>query len=351
MAVAPTVEKATLMGLGCGVDATDPKPWSTKSAYQACHGLKEGDIIVCDEGGNWHSYKEKVSSQFEMKGKLSASVTSPHSVPIGIGADAEISRSVNFSRKTYGRKLIDYTVSINPDGMKNGDEKDGFEERLSAWISARIRSHKNTAKLVAKLCNITTTEKGLVDQFKEKGISFDDDRIKSLCISDWEFSLALQVADKVPVSEQEGEEDLKKIDNQELVANLCEEFVRHFHVTHYVSSLQLGAAEYQISQDDRSSYKMSSSAKFDAAKIANISASAHCAWEKFSRSVETRRLGRFSAEGEVERMAVLGVEILPITNLVKQANVEMRLALRQALSQYMEDHYRNVRNQCLSKCK
>lgn len=346
MAVAPTVEKATMMGLGCGVDATNPKLWSKKSAYQAWQGHENGDIIVLDEGGNWQSYKKSVSSQREMKGKLSSSLTSPQGVPIEIGVDAEMSRSTDFSRTAYGRKVVDYTVSINPDGPKNEAEKDRFEDRLSTWISGRIRSHSNTAELVAKLCDISTTERGWVDKIKD--IRLDDDRIKILCITDPELALALQAADEV--SKLDAKDDLKKIDNQELVANMCEEFVRHFRVTHYVSSLHLGAAEYQISEDDKSSWKMSSSAKFNAARIAKLSASAHSAWEKFSTSVETRRLGRLSTKGAVERMAVLGVEILPISDLVKPTNVQTRLALRQGLSQYMEDHHRNAQNQYLSKC-
>lgn len=334
---------ATVMGLGSSVDATNCRPWSKKSSYQPCY-LQSEDVIVRDEGGNWQSYMRTVSSQREMKFELTASITAPNGVPVEIGADSELARSSSFSRKIYGRKLVDYVVSINPDKIQSTAEYSSFDERLSSWVVNRIRYHASTAKVIAKQFGVA------VDKVRELKIDRDEARwrsiIKYLGITEAELKLAGEAA----MYSEKDPANLADIDLELLVA-LCREFVRSFRVTHYVCSLQLGAAEYRVEEEGKETTNTKSGAKVDVAKFANLSASAHLAWEKFSTSMKTRRLGTFTEKGEVERMAVLNIEVLPITNLLKPSSADLRLALQTALFQYVEDHQSRVENQHLSESR
>lgn len=139
------------LGLGRGVDGTDPAPWLNKTSFQV-RRVTFDNILGTDEGSSLQSYEREISSVRSQQIKIKASIAVPKS-PVTIGADAEISRSVHSSRHSVGRKVINRTISFrdNFDDVPFGEEVCltaspeksqnflTFEERLAAWILEHLK--------------------------------------------------------------------------------------------------------------------------------------------------------------------------------------------------------------------
>ena len=91
------IQRVIDLGLGRGMDATNPKPWLNKSSFQVRRVAIE-NVIGTEEGGALQSYKREVTSVQTQQTDLKASVTIPQS-PVTIGVDAEQSRSVSSRRR------------------------------------------------------------------------------------------------------------------------------------------------------------------------------------------------------------------------------------------------------------
>ncbi len=331
------------LGLGRGVDSTDPMPWTNKSAFQV-RRVTIKNVIGTEEGGSLQSYEREVASVQSQQSDLKSSITIPQA-PVSIGVDAEHSRSFSTTRKAVGKKVINRTISFRADfedapqsrttdphvakmqcasaslqlhaiasatSELVSDAQNGlltFEERLATWIMERVKSR-------SELKDILSASEGrpIPQRAKEQKLSLSGNAI----------------ADLATVIQEGDEEDRKEIIRD------CIDFVYHFRITHYVSAIELGAAEYRVLSEQEYYTKVGLAGSLGFGAIANEAVSQSASWKESKKSSDLKRLGEITSDGKVVRGSyaecVVGFKIQPISSLVKLRYLQ--LALRKALLNY-----------------
>ena len=300
------------LGLGRGVDFTDPSPWANKSSFQICYP-KSDDIIETDEGGLLQCYESRITSTLDIQTQLKASISFPNS-PVCLGVAGELSRFPSSLKKVISRKVANRTISFRMASLSetelNAEEtcvekwrsrtlskwSPSFEETVSTWIWYQI-------------CRRNTERKS--EELREKAAT-------SL-LHDY-----IQGANKDAVS---------------AVIDDCAEFVQSFSVTHYVSSVILGATEHTVMAKLRHTKIAREGSSVSLSQLA--SAQQKFTFQSmFSKSAtSTWMLGKIVG-GRVERDSgdevVIEVKILPIYSLIRH-NPFLFLALHKAILDYAED--------------
>ena len=324
------------LGLGRGVDSTDPKPWYNKSAFQVRRVTAES-VIGTEEGGSLQSYEREITSITSHQINLKASVVVPQA-PVEIGIDAEASRSVTSTRRAVGKKVINRSISFRSDfddasqgtplGSKSFDwastpdpdssiadtqsEYYTFEERLSQWIIDRIlyRQEMNAQEMVA--------------EGRDPG--------------EPKFKLDELMESADPLSAMSNSLQISNMEERKQIVEDCFDFVARFRITHYVSSIELGAAEYRVFSETEHTNKLGAGGAFGLEQLADLSVSEKSSWKKTKKASNLRRIGRFTSDGLVARgtqhEAVVGIKVEPISSLVKLPYLS--LALRKALVDYID---------------
>lgn len=323
------IDRMIDLGLGRGVDSTDPKPWTNKRAFQVRRVTAES-VLGTEEGGSLQSYEREVTSVISHQTDLKASVVVPQA-PVEIGIDAEQSRSVSSTRRAVGKKVINRTVSFRSDfsdvpfisgndqyflPTPQGDDSVAdvqseyytFEERLSKWIVKRILQRQELT------AHESTMEEPKFVVDKKYGPT---DPLSVM-------SRFIYISN---------EEEKKKIIHD------CYNFVTHFRVTHYVCSIGLGATEYRIFSETDFTSRIGAGGSLAIQKLANLSVSHTTTSRKIKKASDVKTIGKITGEGSVARgthdEAVVGIQVEPIHQLVKLNYLQ--LALRRALMHYMEE--------------
>lgn len=303
------IQRFVDLGLGRGVDSTNPRPWLNKSSFQVRHATF-GNVIGTDEGGFIQCYKSQIVSKEELQTEFKASGSIPNT-PVKFGLEGEAFRGSSTSKKIIGKKVINRTVSFRMDPLitdelsREDDEQElrvarkmqlPFEEAISAWIWKQV-------------CHRKGLKGDKQAEMKENGVIV--------------LSKYLQDATKEEVA---------------LIVDDCADFIRSFGITHYVSSLTLGASKHTVMTE--SEYSTIVKQGF------NVSATQIDAQQKMSLSTKssksasvTQYLGKI-VDDQVERSstneAVIEVKILPLHSLIHH-NQLIHLALHKALTDYAED--------------
>ena len=347
------IDRMIDLGLGRGIDSTDAKPWFNKSAFQVRRVTAES-VIGTEEGGSLQSYEREVTSVLSHQTDLKASVVVPKS-PVQIGIDAEQSRSVSTTRRAVGKKALNRTVSFlsdfndvvydhssaqanvrsvrdyrkvaaESDKVVSGDDTDAaddsvadvqneyytFEQRLSRWIVRRMlqRQELNAQELRAAGKPVGEP-KFVIDKSTPADPLYQ--------ISDFLYKA--------------NEEEKRKIIHD------CYAFVTHFRITHYVSSIELGATEYRVFSETDFNSKIGAGGSLAVEKLANLSVSHTRTSRKLRRASDVKTIGKISTTGTVGRgthdEAVVGIRVEPIPNLVKMPY--LKLSLQRSLVHYMEE--------------
>ena len=336
------------LGLGRGVDHTQPMLWQEKSSFQVRPVLSE-NIIGTEEGGSLQNYEREIISTQDQRCELKVSITVPQS-PVSIGVDAEQSRSHASRRRSVGKKIINRTISFRADfhdapcstthpeeakasvsGMKPtpGDsislqdlkaenepsaaeeKRLTFEERLCRWILERVIHRLELQALASKV---------------------DGSEMRPICSS--LFNCFPTPVVSIGKFIQECTHDERK----EIVED-CKDFVYNFRVTHYVSAIELGAAEYRVMSEEEYKTRVGMGGSFGFEAVANAAVKETVQWKKTKKTSDLKRIGLIKPDGTVERgsygEAVVGIQIQPITSLVKTRYLQ--LALQQALLNYSSE--------------
>ena len=316
-------------GLGRGIDATNPTPWTNKSSFQVRQVLGS-NIIGTDEGGALHSYEREVSSVHTMHTSIKSSIEVPKS-PITLGIDAEHSHSVNKSRRAIGRRVINRSVSFREDfadvpqfpsgGEKQLDAQQSiltFEERLAQWLVQRIGAERPIHKL----------------------------KVNALERSEGRASSAIQLSPResleslATIIDRDDQSELK------ILADGCREFVNHFRITHYVSSIDIGAAEYYVLTEEEYLSKVGTSGSFGIEKLVNAAFEGGAKFEKSIKISNRRSIGKIDQKavkrGSYEE-AVIGYKIRPVTDLIRLQF--LREELKKALLQFVV-----LQRDCTGEC-
>ena len=312
------------LGLGRGVDATSPSPWLNKSAFQV-REVTPHNIIGTEEGGVLQSYSHEVASVQAMQTSMSASV--PVSQQVSVGVDAELSRSYSTNRRSVGKKIITRSISYRADfedlnrhksitSMSLPDElepqllrqastnKEGkaialtFEERLAKWILERLFEEE-------------------VENVQELSDNDDSCEVLATFIAEWPGNV-------------------KEI--KQMIGQKCREFINHFCITHYVSSLELGASQYRVMTEEDYQTQIGMKGSLGIEQMASVSTEQKLSFGRRSKSSELTKIGRFEKNtvnrGTTEE-AVVGVKFQPISALVKMRI--LRNKLQNAIRNYIDN--------------
>ena len=282
------------LGLGRGLDGTNATPWLNKTSFQVRQVTYES-IVGTEEGGALQSYEREVSSVQTHQARIKNSLVVPQS-PLTIGTDAELSRSVSTLRRTVGKRIINRTISFRDDfeDIPSPGQRETltFEERLSHWILSQILEKEDG------------TVAGEVDP-------------------------KLKLADVLQHGERE---------DAASVVEACYDFVQFFRITHYVSAIELGAAEYKTYTEDEYQEALSLAGTLGIDKIASFVSSSEATRKRKSTAADVKSIGRIGDNQSVIRgshdEAVVSIKIQPITNLVRTQY--LRQALKKALVQFVE---------------
>ena len=134
------------LGLGRGVDATNPKPWVNKGDFQV-RRVVNYDIIGTEEGNLYEGFVNKVESIQNFQSSLSASV--PVDKLVSLGIDSELSRIHSVGRISIGRKVLTRTISFQANFTQSSDE-DNFESCLSNWIVQQRKVKQEEKEFLGK---------------------------------------------------------------------------------------------------------------------------------------------------------------------------------------------------------
>jgi hypothetical protein len=350
------------LGLGRGVDATNPTPWLNKSAFQV-RQVTYNNIIGTEEGNLFQGFVNEVESTQNLQTNLKASI--PLSQQVNLGIDSELSRSYSSTQKSVGRKIITRTIAfrdnsddtseIRKSQISAGHGQDSMEENPAKDQEIQERDQAN-GQAVAKRVTFEDYLTAWINQRIK-----DDDEIEKIEI------------EEVTGKDSRDSKSVDKCTGKEL-SELCYKFVKTFSITHYVHSLELGASHYRVMSEEEYNLKISSKGSLGAAQMADIAMGVKGSKTSKKLQRQTTRIGRMnghndedsidnkkkpkkqdepksasgqqeggatiSSEDEVRRgsieEAVVGVKVQPISTLVVK-NVKLRTALQDALQSFIQN--------------
>ena len=303
------------LGLGRGIDATNPKPWLNKTSFQVRRVVYD-ELIGTEEGGALNQYTNHVKSSVTLQKSMLSAVTQSKS-PVRVDVDGEIARCLTAMPKTVGRKVVNRTISYREDCAPETARGDtvsdgGFEARLWKWICERV-------------------EFPVADPKHSVLESFD--------------KLVNQATDPA--------------EQREKVIEACRAFVHVFRATHYVTAIELGAAEYTVefpvdseehdtaeqnasaTAGRRNSLRRGSKGRHSISKEPRESTQpGNSAVSSIVTAKFEKRIGIINEDDTVTRRshgeAVIGVKIQPVSRLIKQPF--LKLALQLAMVNFIEEH-------------
>ena len=325
------------LGLGRGVDATNPSPWQMKSSFQV-RNCTSSNTIGTEEGGSLQSYEREVSSVHSQQTDLKASVTVPQA-PVNIGIDAEQSRSFSTTRKAVGKKVLNRTISFRADftdlpqtgtddpkasaenlaeAVYSDEEPERsyadaqnnltFEERLSKWIIERILQRESLKKL----------------QLEDEGKPAPPSK--------------LHLKGESPISDLANFLQSSSKDERREIVTDCSDFVRHFRITHYVNAIELGAAQYRVLSETEYYDRVNVTGKLGIEAFADFVLTETVSRRRTKKASDVRQIGVIGSDGRVYRgsydEAVVGIKIQPINSLLRLRYLQ--LAMRKALLDYIK---------------
>ena len=362
------------LGLGRGVDATNPTPWLNKSAYQV-REVTFDNVIGTEEGNLFQGFVNEVESTQNLQTSLKASV--PLSQQVNLGIDSELSRSYSSTQKSVGRKIVTRTIAFRDEYADYVSETDSHEKTQSVGqvsgpeISATNGQGKEGEKSSRGQDKINESDKKRCSENQNKGQVKAQETFEDR-LMEW---IKKRIKDDKEIKEIESEgsnggnapartPDTFVGCNKKGRSDLCYQFVKTFSITHYVHSLELGASHYRVMSEEEYSLKIKSKDSLGAAQIADIAIGVE--GEKRSKKLQrqTTKIGRMklhdnededeskksdlgqkgdvstSWEEEVKRgsidEAVVGVKVQPISTLVVK-NIKLRVALQEALQDYIQN--------------
>ena len=378
-------------GLGRGVDATNPNPWLNKSSFQVRHVSKE-TVIGTEEGGALRSSAIKISNAKEQRASLKAGAQAQ--IPVNISMETELSRSTSSTkwavmRKVTTRKVcfktdfedasneheeIDYRnlpniaggppMPVHDSEPSNLNPTDDSPDNLNVASEAAREPGEGDTSLqpgqgdasLPQTSHKASSDKlplGQVGSVARRELDTLPPPLQACQVGDhasFEARLCLWLLDRMDQAVNDGDapkariaklmED-KKEEEESDIATYCLDYVRHLHITHYISGIELGASEYQVLTKCEYKRHVGTAQGLGAEGIGDLSMRASASLTKTESKLRWNRIGNIGKGGTpvVERgtvnEAVVGVSLQPISCLVKQQ--DLRKALREAVWRYMDE--------------
>ena len=381
------------LGLGRGVDATNPTPWLNKSAFQV-RKVTIDNIIGTEEGNLYQGFVNEVESTQNLQTNLKASI--PLNQQVNLGIDSELSRSYSSTQKSVGWKIITRTIAFkaNSDDISEVGKSQGAGQ-MSGQESKVEKCHQGENYAENGLDQDSVEESGEKkhpeNQMKDQKIQKKDQANAQAEQKTFEDHLTAWILQRIKddyiietIEREEKKKAGKEVESETPKLNfdecevkdlseLCYKFVKTFSITHYVHSLELGASLYRVMSEEEYTTKIRSKGSLGAAQIADIAIGVEGSNTKRKHRRQTTKIGRMkprihdneesrneddsksrsdsvpseqegcansSSEEEVRRgstdEAVVGVKVQPISTLVVK-DVKLRRALQDALQHFIQN--------------
>ena len=267
------------LGLGLGVDATDPTPWTNRKSFRARNVTFEN--VLGMTGGILHSFNDKVTSVREFQSSVKASVPT-NQLLIRVGINAEASRSYSVQRRSIGKKIISRTITFK-------------------------------------------------SQFKDVPVS------RSIETDSGELSFESQLSDFI--QKRTNNTNVKSL-SLDTLTDHCFQFIKDRAVTHYVHSIELGACHYRTMSEEEYNTTFRANTNIGVEEIAEIALNNTARFKRSRFETEVVKIGQFRKKDsdqneEVAEEKVVGVKFKSIISLVVNS-AKLREAMRKALSKYMD---------------
>ena len=344
-------------GLGRGVNVTKPSPWAEKTTFQV-RDVKPNHVIVTNDGGLLKAYSEEVRSRTAINSEVRAGVRAANA-PLSVRMDVEYTRSNLATKYVRGMKVKTRTISFltefadvpQPLVKKVRDAKVGIEQEASLEELKPVKNEQPDYPQYQTPPHVEPVSPTIPPIFMAQHISIPESRSLSPAEVDVQDMHSISALDELlalkggsTFQERLGswikqclkgqgydcdspKEDKKKEMSRE-IQNLLNRFVQEFGVTHYVSSIELGATEYQelTSREFLQSAKVGSKASVAAATYGGVEVSTtqKVAKDTKTKRSEWRRIGLME-NGEVKKEAVIGCSLCPISSLVKMPHLQQAL--------------------------
>ena len=248
--------------------------WKSKQNY-VVRKVSLKNIAVTEENGRLHAYSEEVTSVRDLQLQLEPSVTIPN-LPITIGLDAEFAREISTTRWTAGRKVVNRSIAFQQD-----IDDIPFESQLWSYVLSKHTFQPNDNP------------------------------------------------DTITVNSQKYKD----------VVAACKEYVKERCVTHYVHTIHLGAAEYRVLSETEYERRVEAGGSIGVEHLARFSLKQKLKLSRHRTVSEQRRIGHIGHDDVVKRNsmdeAVVGIEILPISTLVRQPSFHS--AVKEAVREYITE--------------
>lgn len=281
------------LGLGVAINITAKHPWVTKSAFQAKPVTRE-ELIVINESNRSLKSKEHVETYTSIQQGLESSFRPDPTTPINITVAADFHRSSTRSKTIDSKTVLTRTIAFcaKDPFSRNRDEenKEDFEKNLHEWLVRKKCYPVTCAIHTSKGCGLysETTNHHCIDYLKELG-----------------------------------------------------------GVTHYVSSITLGATKYQVILNSTYFNSLSASSEVSAHNFTLASTKTKASRKVFQSQCKEQHIGKipdgkddaipFRTRGE----AVVKCSYNSLANLV--SHPQLREFLECGISEYIDSKKNGTR--------
>ena len=291
------------LGLGVAVDITAKHPWARKSTFQAKSVSDKNDLIVTNESNQFLRSSQQVESYTEMQAGLESSFRPDPSKPISVNIAADFHRSNTRSKTIKGTTILTRTIAFrarDPTTRRQLVKKEEFEKHLHSWLL--LQEGKNL--VTCQKCKVPNTE-------------------SSPC-ADCTYDPKTN--------------------------HYCIDYLRELGgVTHYVSSITLGAKKYQIELNSTLFSSLSTSTGISADAIASASVKSKTTRKVFQSSSKEQLIGKVPQHDQARELlkfrtkgeAVVQCSYNSLANLISNPNLRKQLDL--GIQEYIDSQKNGTR--------
>lgn len=327
------IKTAVSFGLGRGIDATRKSPWTDKSSFQIRR--IHNSIIETNEGGNVTSYQHELTSVADLDDLFQASIHPPE-VPVTIHVEADSDRCISSTRQIIGKRVLTRTIAFQTE----------TEEKYTDGETPRNGKDSNLVprdptEVVYNTQNSSLTFEERVYQWLLYKIIHKCSRIGQRLDLRSDESYADQLT-KLLYSNK----SLVRVDEE--IKTGCQEIIQALRVTHYITSISLGAAEYRMMSEGEYHKQLAQGGAFGLDTLAEAAMSGSPGVtpkqsrketiKMFTKMSHVRKIGTIGENDKVEKGSsdevVLVVQVQPITRLIRVPAVKSSLG--KAIESYME---------------
>ena len=280
------------LGLGVAIDITANHPWARKSAFQAKSVSDANDLIVINESNQFLRTSQHVEFYSEMQAGLKSKFRPDPSKPISVNIAVDFHRNHTKSKTIKGTTVLTRTVAFRAKDptTRRQDNEEKFERNLHTWLQRQnLVSCKDCGK---------------------------NPNIESCQCADYTYNPKTN--------------------------HYCIDYLQELGgVTHYVSSITLGATKYHIERNSTLFRSLSNSTRVSVASTSEKTKASRKAVESCSKQQQVgkvpqyddgnlRELLKFRTKGE----AVVQCSYNSLSNLV--FNPQLRKFLELGIQEYID---------------